>query len=409
MNLSSLKSHDFRLYLFGNFIFLNGMWIQRIVLGWLAWELTQSASYVGFIAFIGLAPTLLSGPFFGVIADRVNIKHAALFTYGAFIICSTLLYLVTLYNLLNPFILSVFCLIIGVIASANHPIRMSLAPRLVNQAQLPSVIALTSLNFNTSRLIGPAIGGLSIQFTNTNMTMLLTILFCLPISLIISFLNPRLIETEKKIIRKSIFSSLLDGAKLVAAHKIIKFAILFSGLTAFIGRGTLETLPVITEGIYSKGPSGLGIITASAGGGAIIAALFKVLMPSHRGGKLPLDGIVASILIPMAILLLGFATHFSHAVGLIFILGISTSIVGISMQSSIQMELTDEYRGRVMSIWTMISMGSAAFGALLMGFISDLIGIIKTQILLGIIFTLIIILVLFYNNFIHILITKPKH
>ena len=103
MNLSSLKSHDFRLYLFGNFIFLNGMWIQRIVLGWLAWELTQSASYVGFIAFIGLAPTLLSGPFFGVIADRVNIKHAALFTYGAFIICSTLLYLVTLYLVFHIF------------------------------------------------------------------------------------------------------------------------------------------------------------------------------------------------------------------------------------------------------------------------------------------------------------------
>ena len=69
MNFSALYSHDFRIYLIGNFIFLHGLWAQRIVLGWLAWDLTESPSFVGFAAFISFIPTIVSGPFFGVITD----------------------------------------------------------------------------------------------------------------------------------------------------------------------------------------------------------------------------------------------------------------------------------------------------------------------------------------------------
>ena len=73
MNINALNSSSFRLYLFGSFIALNGLWIQRIIIGWLAWEITNSPFYVGIAAFLSLAPTIFSGPVFGVLIDRVNI------------------------------------------------------------------------------------------------------------------------------------------------------------------------------------------------------------------------------------------------------------------------------------------------------------------------------------------------
>ena len=127
MNVTALNSPSFRLYLFGSFIALNGLWVQRVIIGWLAWELTGSPAFVGLAAFLSLAPTIISGPIFGVIIDRTNIRIAFFLSYSGMIICSILLFSLIKTELLNNNTLLVICLFIGFIASAAHPIRMSLA------------------------------------------------------------------------------------------------------------------------------------------------------------------------------------------------------------------------------------------------------------------------------------------
>ena len=101
MNINALNSSSFRLYLFGSFIALNGLWIQRIIIGWLAWEITHSPFYVGIAAFLSLAPTIFSGPVFGVLIDiGLTIENIAVVS-GVYIFSSIiLLYLVK--NKLNP-------------------------------------------------------------------------------------------------------------------------------------------------------------------------------------------------------------------------------------------------------------------------------------------------------------------
>ena len=91
------------------------------------------------------------------------------------ILCSTILYVLILTNLLSIQSLLLICLFIGVIASAAHPIRMSLAPRLIEEYQVPSLVALTAVNFNTTRLIGPAIGGFLIQYFGASQAVLISI------------------------------------------------------------------------------------------------------------------------------------------------------------------------------------------------------------------------------------------
>ncbi len=399
MNFSALYSHDFRIYLIGNFIFLHGLWAQRIVLGWLAWDLTESPSFVGFAAFISFIPTIVSGPFFGVITDRSNLKIASFSSYLLMIIVTLSLYLVMQLNYLTPSILAFFCLLIGIIASAHHPIRMSLGPRLVKHNHVPSVIALSAVNFNTSRLVGPAIGGILIQLIGPNNTLLLTALCSLPILFVITLLKPRQNKTNLSEVSKSVISSLIEGANLVSTNQIIKLSIILSGLTSFIGRGVLETLPLIAEGVFSRGPNGLGIITSAAGGGALLASITKVISKKQKDGMISLDGWLSCFSIPIVVLVIGLSENFIFSVILICVLGFFTTILGISMQSVIQTSLTDEFRGRVMSIWVMLTMGGAAFGAIIIGFVSELAGISETHVYSGLILAIFICFVYLYNHF----------
>ena len=397
MNLAALNSPSFRLYLFGSFIALNGLWIQRIIIGWLAWEISNSPFYVGIAAFLSLAPTIFSGPIFGVLIDRANIKVAFFLSYSAMILCSSILFFLILTDLLTIKSLLLICLFIGIIASAAHPIRMSLAPRLIDESQVPSLVALTAVNFNTSRLIGPAIGGFLIQYLGASGTILISIFTYLPVMVFIMLVKPRDLISDDK--NRSLIFDFFEGIKLIFSNSVIKFSIVLSGLTAFVGRGVLETLPLISEGVFSQGPTGLGLITASAGAGALFSSIAKALGKAEISGtNISNSTLFVALTIPIVVLLIGYANSFLISLFLIFILGFLATTIGISIQSKIQLELKDVFRGRVMSIWIMINMGSAAFGSIIFGLVSDYLSIQMSHTVFGYSFIFLIVFLILFNN-----------
>jgi len=397
MNLAALYSPSFRLYLFGSFIALNGLWIQRIIIGWLAWEISNSPFYVGIAAFLSLAPTIFSGPIFGVLIDRANIKVAFFLSYSAMILCSSILFFLILTDLLTIKSLLLICLFIGIIASAAHPIRMSLAPRLIDESQVPSLVALTAVNFNTSRLIGPAIGGFLIQYLGASGTILISIFTYLPVMVFIMFVKPRNLISDDK--NRSLIFDFFEGVKLIFSNSVIKFSIVLSGLTAFVGRGVLETLPLISEGVFNQGPTGLGLITATAGAGALFSSIAKVLGKAEISGtNISNSTLFVALTIPIVVLLIGYANSFIISLFLIFILGFLATTIGISIQSKIQLELKDVFRGRVMSIWIMINMGSAAFGSIIFGLVSDYLSIQMSHTVFGYSFIFLIVFLILFNN-----------
>lgn len=180
MNLVALRSPEFRLYFFGAVANVNALWISRIVIGWLAWDLTHSAQFVGIVAACSLLPTLFGGPFFGVLVDRSDIKRAAYATNLAMIACIAVLLALQIAGHVATFSLILISLAIGTVTAAHHPVRLSLAPRLVKAEDVSSVVALSALNFNLARLISPAIGGVLIDLTGTTTALLVTLVLFLP-------------------------------------------------------------------------------------------------------------------------------------------------------------------------------------------------------------------------------------
>ena len=374
MNLSALKFRDFRIYLGGNLFAVNALWMQRVTIGWIAWDLTSSATFVGFIAFVNFAPAMVTGPLFGVLVDRMRITQVAKLTQILLLIISLGFYLFFTFGILDEILLSFLSFLSGLVTSAHNPVRLSLAPRLVDRASVASVVSIVAINFNLARLTGPAIGGWLIAGWGISTALLVQTVFYLPFIFAISLLRPR--ERSSFITNNEPFiAALQNGVKYALANTLIRQAFLVTALYAFLIRGTLEILPVIADGVFSRGATGLGLLTSSAGFGALIAGVIKAFTPSQTVRKLPKFALASALLGIGLMPLVGLSNSWNLTLLCIFYIGFSGTLAGISVQTAIQIDLDDDFRGRVMSLWTMVSIGATATGAIILGGLADHIGI----------------------------------
>ena len=382
MNLSALTSKDFRIYICGNIFASNAVWMQRVTTGWIAWDLTSSASFVGMVAFVNFIPSLLAGPLFGVLVDRVRVKQAAIFTQFLSFMIAISFYAFFVLGILNELNLLFLTLCAGTVVSAHSPVRMSLGPRLVDSTSVASVVALGAINFNLARLTGPAIAGWIIAFYGIEASLFVQILCYPPFILALSFLRPRrelALNARKEAFMKALISGIVYSFK---SPPILK-ALLITALSSFLLRSVLEILPVIADGLFERGATGLGLLTSCAGFGALLAGMVKAFSSSQPSGVLPKYVPVSIFFGFVFIPLIGLCGSWYLTLGFISYLGFAGTLSGISLQSTIQMELEDSFRGRVMSLWTMAAIGGTALGAVFLGWFTDYLGVVPALGLTG--------------------------
>ena len=345
-----------------------------MTIGWIAWDLTSSATFVGFIAFVNFAPAMVTGPLFGVLVDRMRITQVAKLTQILLLIISLGFYLFFTIGILDEILLSFLSFLSGLVTSAHNPVRLSLAPRLVDRTSVASVVSIVAINFNLARLTGPAIGGWLIAGWGISTALLVHTFFYLPFIFAISLLSPR--ERSSSIINNEPFiAAFQNGVEYALANTLIRQAFLVTALYAFLIRGTLEILPVIADGVFSRGAAGLGLLTSSAGFGALIAGVIKAFTPSQLVRELPKFALASALLGIGLLPLVGLSNSWSLTLLCISYLGFAGTLAGISVQTAIQIDLDDDFRGRVMSLWTMVSIGATATGAIILGGLADHIGI----------------------------------
>ena len=367
---SAFKNSQFRRFFLGVFFTVQAIWIQRVSISWIAWERSESPGFVGLIAGLSLLPTLLSGPLFGVIADRVDIRRAAFVTNGSMAVCLTVL------AVLLPFVdlagLAIAALTIGLISSAHHPVRMSLGPRLVPQELVQYVVTVTALNFNLARLVAPAVTGLIIAEYGARTALWTSVVFYLPMLVILIGLRPRPLPDRPN---AAFFTALIDGFRFAMASPVIRLAFLISVVFATMVRGALEVLPVLADGAFERGATGLGALTTAAGVGALASASFKLVGVGSSDARISRGVLVATMGGQFAVIGMGLATSWTFVLIATALAGFAATYVGISLQAAIQTNLPDDFRGRVMSLWTVVGFGTVAFGAFGIGGLAELFGI----------------------------------
>ena len=361
---------QFRLFFLGIFFAVQAIWVQRVTLGWLAWERTGSAGFVGLVAGLSLAPALILGPLFGVMADRVNIRRAAFATNGSMALVLATLALALTYT--GPMALVAAALAIGVISSAHHPVRMSLGPRLVPGDMVQHVVSVTALNFNLARLVAPVMAGWVIAAAGAQVALWVSVLCYMPMLMVLPRLRPRDLPVRR---RASIFSDLLEGLRYAMAAPLVRTALLVTLAFASVVRGALEVLPVLADGAFGRGAAGLGMLTAAAGAGAVSSALLKAAGAGAVGARIPVAVLWAAMAGQGAVIAMGLAPVWSVALGATVVAGFCSTWVGVSMQAAIQSDLPDGYRGRVMSLWIVVGIGGVSLGAFGVGALGEWIGI----------------------------------
>ena len=367
-------------YLSGSIFSTQGIWIQRMTLGWMLWQQTHSESLLGILAFLLFVPSIIFGPLFGVLVDRVDRRKAALTTSLILAFISLCLALLTQKNLINDVNLLFFALIIGISNSAYQAIRLSFVPELVSKGNMPKAVAINAIIYNTSRFIGPMIAGYLIKYQGEAVSLFLVAAFYLPLIFVLNKL--RLKEYQAKNKTFTFISDIKAGFSYTLKSAIISKLLLLICISAILGRGLLEILPAAAEILYQGGVEALAWLNSAAGIGAIVAGFVL----SKFSPKQLLTALKIAI-VSSGFLICGFNFMTGLELGLILIalLSFSATVCGVSTQSLIQISVDSQFRGRVMSLWGAINLGGAAIGGLIFGIATEFIGYEIAFILLGLI------------------------
>jgi len=366
----AFRDRQFRLFFIGVFFAVQAIWVQRVTISWIAWELTGSAGFVGIVAALSLAPSLVTGPLFGVMADRVDIRRAALTTNG--LMAAVLAVLALSLPYVGPAALAVAALGIGLISSAHNPVRMSLGPRLVPPGVVQHVVAVTAMNFNLARLVAPVIAGAVIASAGATVALWAAFACYMPMLMVLPYLHPRDLPARE---RAPFFSELREGVRYALATPLIRYALLLTMAFTTQVRGALEVLPVLADGGFGRGAVGLGMLTAAAGGGALCSAVLKAVGAGAVGARIPVTVLVIAMIGQGAVIAMGLAPTWGLALAATMLAGFTSTWCGVSLQAAIQSDLPDAYRGRVMSLWIVVGFGTVALGAAFIGGVAEKVGI----------------------------------
>lgn len=368
----TLRSPNYGSYVIGNGTSLVGTWMQRIGVGWLAWELTGSPFWLGLIAFAELFPAVFVGPVAGAVADRRNRLRLVQFTQFLASVQAVTLFALAVTDNITILTLGLLSLFLGIVSAFNQPARLALITSLVEQRQLNSAIGINSVIFNLARFIGPAIAGIIIA--NGHISWVFGLNALATAFFVFVLLRLRLTVPAKPArARKHFISDITDGIGYAIRDPHIS-TLLAMLITIGLGvRPLVELLPGLAAAVFTGGPQTLALLTSSLGGGAIIGGLW--LAGRDHGNNLS-NTVMLGILGQATALLLFISTpSLWVAVPAIALLGLAMSITGAGIQTSLQLHVDGDMRGRVLSLYGLILRGGPAIGTLTMGWMAEYLGL----------------------------------
>jgi MFS family permease len=399
--MNALSNKAFLLYFISNTFALLGLWIQKIGVGWLTWEITGSTFWTSFVTLALMAPAGIIGPLFAVYAENWNMRTASIILKILMLLVGAIIWFLQFLDLHTLFSLAFLSIVQGLLSACYHPVRLVFVSVVVPRNLISSAVGLNSASFNGSRVIGPAFAGFSIALFSLESTFLIAVLAYIPLIPVLMYMPLRKREKSSDNNDK-FFKRFIEGGKVALNTPIIVKGLFIVFISAFFVRGMLEIQPTIAGEILNQGSLGLSLITATAGLGALSASIW-IGLRKNNNIKMETKLVLMLILGLIMSSIIGCISDMYLMALAFIIVGFSTTVVGIGTQTIIQMEVEDLYRARVLTWWSSISFGSLTVGGILLGFVGEYIplniGMIIMPILGFIIFKLVVKLH-FKNNFI---------
>ncbi len=367
----SLRNHpNFRLYWIGAGLSNIGTWMQMVAQGWLVYQLTSSPFLLGLVSFVGSIPVLVLSLYGGVLADRVERRRLMMVTQTGMMVLAFVLAGLTFAGVVTVWHIMVIAFLNGCVNAINAPVRASLVADLVPREDFQNAIALNSVQFQGSRMLGPALAGLTLAALGPgwcffiNGASFLTVIAAL-IGLRVPPLPPRPAQ--------SVAQNVKEGLQYVWREPTIFALLLVAAIPSLFGQPYQAMLPAVALGVLGVGATGLGVLTSAAGCGAVVGALIIASSSKRmRRGQLQLQML---LLFGVALCLFSQSRWLATSVPLIFGIGLASMAYNSLNQTFLQSLVADEMRGRVSSLLTLMTLGLQPLGALQAGIVSDRFGV----------------------------------
>lgn len=355
--------------------------MQKTAVSWVIYTLTHSTFMLGLTLFASLFPSFLFSLIGGVVSDRYNRYRVLLGTQVASMIQAILLAVLILLKHYEVWEILSLSVLLGIINAFDVPARQSLVYEMVDdKADLPNALALNSSMVNLSRLIGPAIAGLVLEYMGDGVCFLLNAVSF--IAVIGSLLLMRLPKYVGKPHTKNVFGELKEGFAYIKRTPSIKFVLIMLALISLLVLPFSTLIPYYARDVFKGTATTFGVIDSFIGLGAFSGAIF--LASLKAGANLKKILFINTLVFGAGLVL--FSHEHNYALALLFV-----TIAGFGMMSQItvsntliQTTVALDMRGRVISFYAMAFFGMQPLGGLLVGLLSKWIGTTNTLLVEGI-------------------------
>jgi len=363
----ALRNRNYRLFWFGQVVSSVGTWMQSIALAWLVLRLTNSPLALGLVITFQTLPVLFLALFGGVVADRVPKRRLLLVTQSAMALQATALAVLVGFGHANLIAIYGLAAVLGIATALDNPSRQAFVKEMVGPEDVPNAVALNSIVFNTARLIGPALGGLTIAVIGVAGCFTVNAISFLAVIGGLLLMRPREFHELPRPPRGRVLGQIAEGVRYSVRTPDIAVIMLLMAVIGTFGYNFTVILPLIARYVLHAGPVGFGALTSSMAVGSLAAAFGiaysgrvsqRTLLVGAGGFSVLLAGLALSNMWPTTIVVL-------------VALGLFSIVFTATANSRLQILTPPQLRGRVMSLYTLLFMGSTPIGSLIVGAMAD--------------------------------------
>ncbi len=377
--LRAFRHRDFRLFWGGQLVSLTGTWMQSVAQAWLVLELTNSPLRLGVVSALQFAPIIVLSFFTGALADRRPKRRIVNVSQSVRLPQALLHALLVQFGHVRYWHVAVLALLYGVANAVDMPARQAFVVEMVGREDLLNAIALNSSMYNAARIVGPALAGFAIATWGLPVAFFLNALSFVPVLAALAVLHAEGRPHPRA--ARSMGEEIGEGVRYVMrTPRLMLTLAMMLAVSAFLFNYNVF-VPLFARDVLGQGAQGFGLLMATLGVGAVSGG---VTLAALGRGRLP----VAALATPAALLAALTATlsvvhSVPVAVALLFVMGFCGILFMAGSNSTVQLTVPDELRGRVLSLNTLVFSGSTPVGAFLVGSVAEAAGVARALLVAG--------------------------
>lgn len=375
----ALRHRDFTLFWSAALVSNSGSWLQNVTVPFVLYATTRSTAWVGVAGFAQFLPALLLGPVGGVLADRFPRRRVVLGSQLLGGAGALALALAWRDGTAGPWTTVGLIAVAGVVTGLGLPAWQSLMPSLVPRDLLQNAVTLNSAQFNASRAIGPALGGLVLTHWGASAAFAINAASYLAVGLAVLATRPT--PVPGVVGAGGPISQVRSGLAYARRHRGILLAVALVTSVAFFGSPVIQFAAVFASDEFHVGRAAYGVLYSALGAGAVLSALVL----AARGERIRRSHQARVALVLYCLAVVGFALAPVYALGVLamFALGALYLASVNALQTAIQLLVDEEYRGRSLSLYAMGITGGYPLGSLVQGWVATAIGVRATVAIAG--------------------------